>query len=79
MSTKLRHLRINSGKDWTLEYVGNKVGITKQSLHDIEKGINKPSYDVMLKLCKFYKVPHEEVEQLFAVATDETPASDYLQ
>jgi len=59
------------GRDWTLEYVGNQVGLKKSSVNDIEKGRVRPSFDVLMKLCRLFEVPHEEVEQLFAVAADE--------
>ena len=70
MQTLLKHERQKRG--WTIENVARQIGVTKQSVHKIEIGKNKPSYDVLLKICKLYKVPHEEVEQLFTVAADET-------
>ena len=77
MTTQLRDKRIS--ENWTQEFVGKHVGLTKTAIQAIETGKAKPSHDVMLKICKLFQVPHEEVERLFAVAADETPASDYLQ
>ena len=65
----IRQERINKG--WTLDYVGRQVGLKKTAIHAIETGKCKPSYDVLMKLCKLFNVPHEQVEQLFAVADDE--------
>jgi len=64
----IRKRRID--KDWTLDHVSRNVGLTKTAVHDIETGRRKPSFNILLKLCKLYQVDHEEVEQLFAVAAD---------
>ena len=62
--------------DWTLGFVANKLGITNQAVSLIETAKRRPSYDVLIKLEDLYQKPHR---WLFAVTTDETPASDYLQ
>ena len=64
----LRHKRIANG--WTLEHVGQHIGLTKTAVQALETGKRKPSYDVLIKLCKLFTIPHEEVEQLFTVAAD---------
>lgn len=58
----IRNERINNG--WTLQFVGDQIGITKQAVHDIEKGRRKPSYKVMCKLEKLFGKSHD---YLFAV------------
>jgi len=66
---QIRQKRID--KDWTLNHVSKHVGVTKTAIHDIETGRRRPSYEVLIKLCKLFQVPHEEIERLFAVAADE--------
>ena len=57
---------------WTLEYIAQQVGRTKASVHDIETGRRKPSYDVLVKLLKLfgYVEATKAIEQLFAVVDD---------
>lgn len=52
---------------WTQEYVGLQVELSKQTIQQIETGRRKPSYDVLIKLCKLFEVNTEKIEQLFAV------------
>jgi len=60
-------------KKWTLEYVAEAVGVTKQSIHDFETGKTRPSYDVLMTLCKLFNAQqYSDVERLFTVA-DGTP------
>ena len=61
--TKLRRERID--RDWTLEFVAQRIGITNQSVSAIETGKIKPSYDTAIKLCKLFNIEHEEVKGLF--------------
>ena len=56
-------------KGWTQSYVGEQVGITSVSVHDIETGKNRPSYNVLLKLCKLFNIEHGEVKGLFEPAS----------
>jgi DNA-binding XRE family transcriptional regulator len=60
----LRAKRIKRG--WTQRYVGQKVGISKQAIHDIETGKQKPSYSVLFKLLALFNVEHKDISQLFA-------------
>ena len=60
----IRQKRISWG--WTQTHVGQKVGISKQAIHDIETGKQKPSYDVLLKLLALFNVEHKNIIQLFA-------------
>jgi len=64
----MKHLHIRQerkDKDWTLDFVAEYVGISRSTVHDIETGKNKPSYDVLIKLCKLFQVPCDPIEQLF--------------
>ena len=67
--SKIRQERI--GKGWTQGYVGQQVGVSKVSIHDIETGKAKPSYDVLLKLLTLFEVEHcNDISTLFAPAGD---------
>ena len=48
-------------RDWTMVEVANRVGITKQSMHQIEIGANKPSYPVLIKLENLFGKSHREL------------------
>ncbi len=58
-------------RNWTLEFVAKKVGLTCSTVHDMETGRCKPSYDVLVKLEDLFNLNHR---QLFAVV-DDTPNS----
>ena len=64
MNTMLRQERKRRG--WTLAFVAKEAGITPATVHDMETGRCKPSFDVLVKLLDLfgYKDPRE----LFAVA-----------
>jgi len=67
----MKQLRIRQERikeRWTQEYVGQQVGITKVSIHEIETGKSKPSYDILCKLENLFNLSHR---QLFAVVDDE--------
>jgi putative transcriptional regulator len=70
----LRAERIRRG--WTQKYVGHKVGVSKQTIHDIETGKQKPSYDVLLKLLALFNVEHENISRLFAPVEETQPNSN---
>ena len=55
----IRQERIKKG--WTQAYVGQQVGVSKQSIHDIETGKAKPSYDVLLKLENLFGKSHRDL------------------
>ncbi|QIB69757.1 helix-turn-helix transcriptional regulator [Aminipila butyrica] len=67
--TRLRIERINRG--WTQEYVADELGISKTSVHDIEKGKQLPSYKVLVKLENLFNLSHREL----LAAVDEKPFS----
>jgi len=62
---RIRQERINKG--WTLGYVADHTDITNQSVSTIERGITKPSYEVLCKLEQLFNLTHHE---LFAPAHD---------
>ena len=65
----MKHLNIREKrikKGWTQTEVGKVVGVTKQAIHDIETGKQRPSFDVLLKLLVLFGVEHKELSQLFA-------------
>ena len=67
MITILRQERI--GRQWTQEYVAEKIGITKTAIQYLETGRCKPSYDILIKLLDLFG--YNDPRQLFAEA-DET-------
>ncbi|GHV34580.1 hypothetical protein FACS1894187_05440 [Synergistales bacterium] len=67
-TTKLKQERLD--RDWTLEYVGQQIGISNQAISQIETGKSKPSYDVLLKLLTLFDVEHKNISQLFAPVED---------
>ena len=68
MTTNMRRER--QKENWTLGYVADIVGITKQSIYDIETSKTKPSYGVLLKLLALFgrERAKQEVEQLFSAS-----------
>ena len=68
-----QHIRTRRIKEeWTQDYVGQQVGITRVAVHDIETGRRKPSYRVLLKLLTLFGMENtkNEIEKLFAGALD---------
>ncbi|GHS85568.1 hypothetical protein AGMMS49957_01890 [Synergistales bacterium] len=61
---KIRKERLSRG--WTLEYVGQRIGISNQAVSQIETGKQNPSYDVLIKLLTLFDVEHKNISQLFA-------------
>ncbi|GHV34577.1 hypothetical protein FACS1894187_05420 [Synergistales bacterium] len=70
MELNIRQKRISKG--WTQQYVGQKVGVSKQAIHDIETGKQKPSYDVLLKLLTLFDVDYNNISRLFAPVENPT-------
>ena len=66
MRLKIRQERILRG--WTQEYMAKSVSVTRTQISDIENGISKPSYEVLVKLEDLFNMDHRE---LFAPACDE--------
>ena len=53
---RIRQMRVEKG--WTLQNVGDAVGLNKTAIHDIETGRRKPSYDVLVKLENLFQKSH---------------------
>lgn len=56
MSTNLKNKRIKNG--WTLQYVGDQVGVSNQTISSIENSKTYPSYEVLCKLENLFKKSH---------------------
>ena len=67
MKLKIRQER--EQRKWTLESVAKKLGITKAAYRNIEIGIRRPSYDVLVKLLGIYG--YDDPRRLFAVTDEE--------
>ena len=48
--------------DLTQEGLAEKVGVTRQTIHAIEKGKYAPSLDLAFRLSRFFEV---QIEELF--------------
>lgn len=67
MILNIRQERIRRG--WTQQYVADLVGLSKTAIHDIEKGKQKPSYDVLVKLLDLFG--YNDPRQLFATVDED--------
>lgn len=65
MKLKMRQERERRG--WTQGYVGEKLGITAESVSMLESGKRKPSYDVLVKLLDLFD--YSDPRELFGAAT----------
>lgn len=54
--------------DMSQEDLANEIGVTRQSIHSIEKGKFVPSTYLALKLAKFF---NKSVEEIFFINKDE--------
>ena len=52
MNNKLKQLR----KERNLTQVARAIGITTSAYSNYEQGIRKPTNDILVAICKFYKV-----------------------
>jgi len=59
MILRIRQERIL--REWTQEYVGKQVGLTKTAIHDIETGKQAPSYKILVKLENLFNLSHREL------------------
>ncbi len=46
---------------YTDYYISKECGIPKSTIYDWSKGISFPNAETLLKICKFLKMPIEEV------------------
>ena len=65
MKTVLRQER--EKREWTQEYVAERLGVSPESISMLETGKRKPSYEVLVKLEDLFQRNHR---QLFAVVDD---------
>jgi transcriptional regulator with XRE-family HTH domain len=61
--TYLRAERIKRG--WTQEYVGRMIGVSKVTIHSIETGKRRASYNVLLELLSLFNVDPKNIIRLF--------------
>lgn len=54
-------------RKWKLSYVADKVGVTASTIHDMETGRCKPSFDVLVKLLDLFD--YDDPRKLFGAAT----------
>ena len=59
MYLKLRQERLS--RRWTQQFVADSVGVSKQTIHDIETGRRKPSYSVLLGLEELFETGHRNL------------------
>ena len=71
MNLVMRQERISRG--WSQEYVGKQIGVTPESIHYLETGQRKPSYDVLVKLLDLFDT--NDPRELFAPADAPTNPS----
>ncbi|MET1248696.1 helix-turn-helix transcriptional regulator [Sporolactobacillus sp. STCC-11] len=59
ISNRVKELRARH--DWTQAQLGEKVGVTRQTIASIEKGDYVPSLLLGLQLCDVFQLPMEDV------------------
>lgn len=59
MYLELRQERLSRG--WTQQFVADSVGVSKQTIHDIETGRRKPSYSVLVGLENLFGMGHRHL------------------
>ena len=64
---KIRDERVK--RRWTQKQVAKLVGVQHTTIQAIETNRRKPSYEVLMKLCKLYEVQHRDIEKLFEFAS----------
>lgn len=66
LENQIRRLRFEKG-DISQETLANEIGVTRQTIHSIEKGKFIPSTLLAFKLARFFGVG---VEEVFSLDTD---------
>lgn len=59
LSNRVKELRAHH--DWTQAQLGEKVGVTRQTIASIEKGDYVPSLLLGLQICGVFQLPMEDV------------------
>lgn len=67
MELRIRRERMRRG--WTLEYTAKAAGITKSAYRNVEVGMRKPSYDVLIRLLTLFE--YDDPRELFGEETPE--------
>lgn len=57
-------------RGWSQEFIAQQIGVTPETVHYIETGQRKPSYDVLVKLEDLFQMGHRD---LFGAATPDKP------
>lgn len=65
MNLMIKEERIRRG--WSQAQTAKAVGVTKAAYRNIEAGIRKPSYDVLIKLLELFD--YSDPRKLFGAAT----------
>lgn len=65
MNLMIKEERISRG--WSQAQTAEAVGVTKAAYRNIEAGIRKPSYDVLIKLLELFD--YSDPRKLFGAAT----------
>jgi putative transcriptional regulator len=60
LGNNLKRCRFDND-DMSQEGLANEIGVTRQSIHSIEKGKFVPSTLLALKIAKFFNKPVEEI------------------
>ena len=60
LGNNLRRCRFDKN-EISQQELANQVGVTKQTIHSIEKGKFNPTAFLALKLARFFKKPVEEI------------------
>jgi putative transcriptional regulator len=60
LGNNLRRCRFDKD-EISQQELANKVGVTKQTIHSIEKGKFNPTAFLALKLARFFEKPVEEI------------------
>jgi putative transcriptional regulator len=70
LENNLRKLRFFAD-ELSQEELANRVGVSRQTIHAIEKGKFNPSVKLALRLARFFQKPLEEVFYLTEVKNDQ--------
>lgn len=69
LKNNIRRLRFEKG-DISQETLANGIGVTRQTIHSIEKGKFIPSTLLAFKLARYFEVG---VEEVFSISNDKKP------
>ncbi len=62
VSNRIRQLRFENG-EMTQQQLGQRIGVTRQTLNAIELGKYSPSLEVAFRIAEVFGVPLEQVFQ----------------